>query len=109
MRAGWARHQIVIQAKTRVEDGGGGTASTWAAIANGTVTASITPVSSNETFAGEQLQERVSHKIMMRYIPGVTTAHRVLFGTRVLDIQSVICPQEKQRDLILMCVERKAV
>lgn len=108
MKPGWCRHQIEIQAATRTGDGGGGGADAWTTITNGTVGASITPVASSETYSGEQLQDVVTHKVGMRYLPGVTTAHRIKFGSRYFDIKSVIIVQEKQRDMVILAQELKA-
>jgi SPP1 family predicted phage head-tail adaptor len=108
VNAGFFRHRIEIQALTRTGDGGGGGTDAWATIAYGAVNAAITPVSSAETYVGEQLQDYVSHKITLRYVPGVTTAHRVLFGARWFDVKSVIDLQEKHRDMIILAQERAA-
>ena len=108
MRAGRLRHIITIQAKTSVVDTGGGDVPTWAAITNGERPADVRPVSGTERNDASQLQHVVSHKITTRYVSGVTTKHRVLFGSRIFDIIDVINWGERSRDLSLMCLERMA-
>lgn len=108
MNAGRLRHTIQIQAKSISRDSGGGAVETWSTITNGERPAEVVPIGSREAFVEQQLQESVTHKIRTRYLSGVTTKHRVLFGTRVFDIQSVINWGERDIELALMCVERKA-
>ena len=108
MKAGWMRHSIQIQAPTRVVDAGGGVSITWATIANGTVQAQIQPLASSETMQSDQLQDYTSHKLTLRWLPGVTTGHRVLFGARWFDIKSVVDVQERHHDMVILAQERVA-
>lgn len=109
MKAGRLRHHIQIQAKAITRDAGGGAAELWKTIVNGARWAEVVPISSSERFEGYQLQELVTHKIRTRYLAGVTTGHRVVYGSRLFDVQSVIDWNERHRELALLCVERKAV
>jgi len=99
---------ISIQTKTHAADTGGGDVPTWSTITDGTRPADIRPVSGPERFDADQLQQVVSHKVVTRYIAGVTTKHRILFGSRVFDIVDVINWGERDRELALMCLERVA-
>jgi head-tail adaptor len=42
----------------------------------------------------------------MRYVPGVTPKHRLLFGDRILEIESTLNLEERSRLLELLCKER---
>lgn len=105
MQPGRLRHQVAIQARTRTSDGQGGATDTWATVTAGTVWAAIEPASGAEVFAAHQLQQRVTHKVTLRYRDEVTTANRLLYGTRVLNIRSVLNPEERQRYLVLLVEE----
>ncbi len=105
MQAGALRHRVAIQRKTRVSDGQGGYTETWATVTNGAVCASIEPASSKEVFHAHQLNHLVTHKIVCRFLSGVTSADRVVFGTRAFNIRSVLNPLERNRMLVLLCEE----
>lgn len=104
MQAGRLRHQVVIQATSRVSDGMGGWTENW--IDQTTVYAEIDPPKGREFFASGQTQSEITTRVRIRYLSGVTPAKRVKFGSRFFDISSVINPDERNRELILMCVER---
>jgi SPP1 family predicted phage head-tail adaptor len=108
MRAGKLRHTISIQSRSITRDAGGGAVDTWATVTDGTRPAEVRPISSGERFSDQQLQEVVTHRISCRWLSGITTKHRILFGTRAFDIQSVINWSERDRELTMFCVERLA-
>lgn len=103
MRAGALRHSVIIQTSTPSQSGTGEVTESWGTFA--TVKASISPSSGREFFASEQLNAEMSHKVKIRYLSGVTTKMRVLFGSRVLDILSIVNIDEKNHEMILMCKE----
>ena len=109
--AGRMRHVIQIQALTHVRDTGGGDAPTWATITNGERPAEFKPVSSRERFGSMQLQDELLYEAKTRYLSGVTTKHRLLLkgDTRVFDIVGVVNWNERNVQLSILCVERKAV
>ena len=110
MNAGRMRHWVEVQAGTVSRDAGGGAASTtWTTITDGARWAEVRPASSSERYDGQQLQELVTHEIRTRYLSGITIKHRVLFGARLFDIQSVINWGERNSELMLRCIERMAV
>lgn len=65
----------------------------------------IYPISGKELFAAETFGTEMTHKINLRYVPGVTPDMRIKFGHRVFMIESVINFQEKNTLLQLMCKE----
>jgi SPP1 family predicted phage head-tail adaptor len=52
-----------------------------------------------------QLQERVSHKITIRFRSGITAKMRIKFGTRMFNIRSVINIEERSRWIEIMADE----
>jgi len=71
-----------------------------------TVWASVEPISGREFWAGHQVQAEVTHRIRMRYLPGVRPTMKVFFGEREFEIESIINWQERNIDLQLMCKEK---
>lgn len=64
------------------------------------------PISGREFWAGHQVQAEVTHRIRMRYLPGVRPTMKVFFGEREFEIESIINWQERNIDLQLMCKEK---
>ena len=103
MIPGNLRQRVVIQQLTRTDDGAGGYTETWAAIA--TVFADVYPLKGNERYEAQQVQANLSHRVTIRYRAGVEPSMRLQYGTRILTIEAVIDPEERHRELILMCSE----
>lgn len=103
MRAGKLRHQITIEQVTETQSTTGMTAETWSEFA--TVWAAVEPLRGREFFASKQIQAEISTRIRIRYLAGITPKMRVLFGTRVYLIDSVIDAEERHIEMQLMCRE----
>jgi SPP1 family predicted phage head-tail adaptor len=98
-------HRITIEENQPTRDGIGGTADNWVPVA--TVWAAVEPLKGREFFAAQQVNSEVSHRVTLRYRAGVRPDMRVRFGARVLEIAGPpIDPDEKHKELQLMCVER---
>lgn len=107
MRAGRLRHIITLQRRSVARTGSGDEVVTWADWK--TRRAAVAPLNGREYFAAKQETAEVNHRVRIRYdtvVAAVTVKDRVKFGTRVFDIQFVIDPEERHRELILMCLER---
>lgn len=89
--------RLAIQAVTQTADGQGGWTETWATVA--TVWASIEPVKGWEKMQAAQMETPVTHNVTMRYRSGVTTKHRILYGTRIFDIKE--CLNDKEEGVVL--------
>ncbi len=77
----------------------------WSEIA--TEWASIEPASGREYFATSGERSDVTHEIRLRVGgPAFAPADRVVCGSRVFDVQSVLNDYEANRFLVLMVVER---
>jgi SPP1 family predicted phage head-tail adaptor len=106
MNAGKLRHRIQIQAVTLTPDGMGSGAESWATIAGGSVWAEILPLRGVEAIQAGQLEAKLSHKVRIRYLAGVTAKHRILFGSRVFKIHEVRNLEERGVMLELMCEDK---
>lgn len=97
------KRRIQIQSVTETSDGQGGITEAWATFA--TVWASIEPLKGYEKMQAMQLASPITHKVIIRYLAGVTTRHRILYDGRVFAIKEVINPSEENDFLNMQCVE----
>ena len=105
MRTGTLRHRVTLQEFVEIVDEyGTPIGEGWEDIA--TVWAAVEPITGREYIELHNTQSELSHKVTMRYRPGVTPANRLLFNGRQFDIQSVLNLEERNRELVLMCKEK---
>lgn len=97
------RHRVTIQHKTVTRDADGIAAETWQDVT--TVWAAVEPLRGREYLQAMAVAVEVTTRVRVRCLPGVTPAMRLLFGSRIFNIVSVIDPEERHRELQLMCVE----
>lgn len=104
MRAGSLRHRVMLQRQPVVVDDYGGAVkdAPWEDVA--TVWASLEAVSGREFFASQQVQSEVTHKITIRFRPGVAADMRIVYGGRVFGIVAPL-PDNRGTRLVLMCRE----
>ena len=105
IRAGSLRHRVEIQSVTDSASAFGDVSQSWSTVT--TVWASIEPLKAREAFEAQQTKTRVSHRVEIRYISGVTTKHRLVYGSRTLNINSVLNPGERNERLVLVCTENE--
>jgi SPP1 family predicted phage head-tail adaptor len=102
--AGKLRQRIQIVVPTNVQDDTGGTS-----LANNTVFAdcwgAIEALTGNESFAASEFVSVASHRITIRYRPGITARMQVWFKGRTFQIAAVLNPNETTKKLILACTE----
>jgi len=103
MRAGQLRHRITLQQKTTSLFNYGATTETWAAL--DTVWAGIEALTGREFFSSQQTVAQADYRITLRYRSGITSAMRAVEGTRTFDIQTVLDPDGRRRELVLMVKE----
>lgn len=98
------RRVVVIQSSTGTADGMGGKEDiTWSDFLK--VFAKIEPYSAREQFEKQQLKPRVTHKVTIRYVDGLTSDMRVKYGDRYLQIKGIRNIFEKDRFMELACEE----
>lgn len=103
MTAGRMRKRVTIQRLERTDDGYGGIVETWVDVA--TVWAAVEPLTGRERYEAQQVQSDLSHKVTMRYRPGIMPQMRLVLKDRPLDIVAVINVEERNRWLELLCRE----
>jgi SPP1 family predicted phage head-tail adaptor len=103
MLAGKLRHSITIQSKSVSRDEYGEEEITWGTYH--TCWAAISPLLGREFLEAQQMQARVTHRVTIRYKAGVLPEMRVLFGSRVFAIESVLTVNEIHYEMVLMCRE----
>ena len=104
---GALRHRLIIEAENAAGDGGGGQGPDPWADPNrvATVWGRIVPLTGAETLRAGGLEARVTHRITLRWHPGILARHRIRFGSRVFNIRSVINRDEGNRVLEILAEE----
>lgn len=105
---GRLRHRVTLQAPVESADEYGGTArASWRDVA--LVWADVQPeLSGRELMMAQQVESVVTHRVTLRYRSDVSTASRLVFQGRVLEVVQVIDPEERHRWLDLLCAEDRA-
>lgn len=103
------RYKVKIVQPTLVRDSFGGTkvddatvfAEVWAA-----VEALSATTFGREVYAAQQKVSEVTHRLTIRYLDGVKSSMNVWFRDRQFQIEAVVDPDEQQKVLYLLCIER---
>lgn len=84
------RQRITLQTPQESDDGAGGVTRSWSDV--DTVWAEVLPLSGGriERLFARQLQDEVSHRIIIRYRDDVTATMRVVYAGRAMNIRSVV-------------------
>ncbi len=77
-------HRLVLEQPVETADGAGGVTRSFAAVA--TLWAAVLPVTARGNVAAANLGASVTHRIVIRSGPDVTTRHRFREGTRIFRI-----------------------
>lgn len=101
--AGSYRHPITFQKQSTTENDYGEHVPQWDDVI--TVKAGIYPVSGKDYISAVQVNSEITHKVNLRYVPGLSADMRVKFGTRLFTIVAIMNFQEKDRELQLVCKE----
>ncbi|MBN8431811.1 phage head closure protein [Microbulbifer salipaludis] len=103
VKIGALRHRVTLQQKVQNASGTGARTETWTDLAD--IRAEVKPHAARELSAADNRYQETTHQVTIRYRPGVTRKMRVLFGGRVLEIETVINAMERNRWLHLLCQE----
>ncbi len=103
MKAGMLRHRVTIQQATETQNSYGEIVQAWTTVA--TVWASIEARGVRESFAASQQFATADHIITIRYRSGVTAKMRIVYGSRVFDIQGAVDPDGRKRTLMIYAKE----
>jgi len=104
--AGELRHQVSIQSPSTSQTSTGSPTTSWSTIL--TCFAAIYTLSSREVYQASQFTELVTHVVKIRWPGasiGIQGGQQVLFGSRIFKVQTVDNVQERNRVLLLHCVE----
>lgn len=105
MRAGSLRHQVTIQERIIEQDATTGAAVEYYKTKYECVPASIEPISGREFLSAEQLRAEVRAKITIRAGLDIQATDRILFMTKVYEIQTILDDPTFQRHQELMVSE----
>lgn len=99
------RELVTIQQEVVTRDSFGAEVNPWTDVA--TVWGSVRPGSSGERFisAADQVQATITHTVRIRYRAGLNPKQRLCWDGRFLGIQSVVDPDGRKRELVLLCLE----
>jgi SPP1 family predicted phage head-tail adaptor len=104
VRTGQLRHRVKLQSKTSTQNSDGSLNYTWTTYA--TVWAQVTPMSGKESKLSDvQIEAFTTHKVTIRYNSAVTPDDKLVFGTRTLNIASVLNVDEEKVWQVLSCEE----
>lgn len=82
------RRRVTLEQQTRAADGGGGVMVTWAPVTD--LWASVNSLGGVEQVAGEGLQGKVTHDLIIRKRTDVVAAMRFRMGARLFYIATVL-------------------
>lgn len=100
---GELNRRITLQTRTSTQDTYGQAQDTWTDWA--TCWAKIESMSGNEMVAAQAINAELTHKVTIRYRPGVLASMRLLYGDRIFNIGSVVEPEAAHVSLELTCGE----
>lgn len=105
LQIGQLRHQISLQSPTNSQNEYGEQTQSFDTYA--TIWAFIEPLSGRELLHAQQISEEIDSRITIRYNSSVISEHRILFGTRIFEIKTIINPEERNEYQQLYCKEIK--
>ena len=109
MRPGKLRHRITFEKATDVQDPTFGVAEiNWSPFV--TVWGSISPISTlagSERVNNDIVAAQITHRVITRYMPGVTNKMRIKFGSRYFAIESIANIDERNIQLEILCNEQR--
>jgi len=106
VRAGMLRHVVIFQRSVETQGVYNQVVSTWTNLLQ--PRAFIKPLSGAELWVAEHLRNQVSHQVIIRDPRTIRFdgKDRIIFGTRIFDIISVLNFEERQMHLNILCKER---
>jgi SPP1 family predicted phage head-tail adaptor len=104
MRIGKLRHLIELQSSATTTDAVGQQVKTWTTYA--TVWAWVRPMSGREVMSSQQAVGEITHKVTIRYDDSIAVTDRILFGTRIFDINFIGNRDERNIFMEIMCKEK---
>jgi len=103
MKSGDLRHRIVLEQPVRSKNAMGEQIDTFTTVA--TVWAAVEPLTGTWLFQAQQADSKVSGRVRIRYREDIEPTWHILFDGRYLSIISILNPDERKKELILMYSE----
>lgn len=106
--AGKLRERVAIQEKNLVDNGRGGRARPsggpdWVNVAGAdAIRAEIVPLRGDEALSNAILRATQVYRVTIRNRPGLTAAHRLLWGTVALNIKALARSVDR-REIVMTC------
>lgn len=104
MDAGKLRDRVTVQQASGSRNSLGETVLTWADWQ--TVWASVEGVSARESIAAGQQQTEITHRVRLRFLPGLTQGMRFTWRSRTLEIANLL-EHGNRTEHEAICVERR--
>lgn len=104
MRSRSLKHLVTFQELTESKDSLGGPTNQWVDVPVKEWT-QIIPLKGSEQYVSQTLNTVVTFKIRMRYRADINSKMKIVYGTRVFEIDSVLNPFERNRELQIMATE----
>lgn len=104
IRAGSLRHRVTLQAPVITQDAFGAPVKTWQNVAN--LWAMVESLSGAELIAARQVFAEALYKVTIRYYPGITDQHRIVYDGMNMDITNVSDVETRHITMELNCIVR---
>lgn len=107
MNPGEFRHYITIQRATNTFNAARELTQTWAALASlPNDWAKIEPFGGTEELDDEMIRATLTHRITMRYRSDITVKDRILFESRVFNIERIINTEDRNVEMVILATEQ---
>lgn len=103
LRSGELRHRITIEARAAGTGTRGESTGSWSTAVERW--ASIRTLSGDEAERARQRSPEARLEVRIRYWAGLTTRHRIKFGSRILQIGFVEDVDQLHVEMVLLCSE----
>lgn len=104
--AGRLDQLVRFQQETTTSDGGGGVTRSWGDIAlRAEEWAKVLPVRGDEQVAAQSQRGVVLYQVIVRYRDDITSAMRIQWGTKTLNVRSAVDPDNERRWLQILAEE----
>lgn len=104
MRAGKLDQAITIQSVMLADDGMGSPTETWATVTGAPTWAEVMPLRGLERIEAAKVEASTTVKLRIRRFASLTTANRVLHGSRTYNIRAIE-DYHRAGDMVLHCEE----
>lgn len=106
MKVGSLNQMVELQTVTNTRTAEGAVVKQWATAAN--LRAEVKPLSAKELDSAHTLYQQSTHTITVRYHPAaLDNQARVVYGSRVFEVNAATDLMERRRYVALLCTEVK--